>query len=80
MSKETEYEDLLAWNETPLVSGDFCGREESAIVDFGHLKASKKIAQVPAWFDNEWSYSKRLCDLLLHVVKQDQKSKVKARN
>ena len=72
MSQKAEYKDLLAWNEDPLVSGDFCGRKESAIVDFKQLDVCRQTAQLPAWFDNEWSYSRRLCDLLYHVAKQDR--------
>jgi glyceraldehyde 3-phosphate dehydrogenase len=73
MSQKSEYKDLLGWNEHPLVSGDFTGRKESAIVDFNQLDTCHQLVQLPAWFDNEWGYSRRLCDLLRHVAKHDQK-------
>jgi glyceraldehyde-3-phosphate dehydrogenase/erythrose-4-phosphate dehydrogenase len=73
MSQKSKYKDLLAWNEHPLVSGDFCGRKESAIVDFNQLDTCHQMVQLPAWFDNEWGYSRRVCELLCHVAQQDQK-------
>jgi glyceraldehyde 3-phosphate dehydrogenase len=74
-SQKPEYKDLLAWNEAPLVSGDFCGRKESAIVDFNQLDTCHGLVQLPAWFDNEWGYSRRLCELLGFVANQDRDQK-----
>lgn len=71
--QKPEYNGLLAWNEDPLVSGDFSGSNESAIVDFNQLDTCQQMVQLPAWFDNEWGYSRRLCDLLCHIAKHKKR-------
>jgi len=57
----------LAYTEEPLVSIDFQGDPHSCIVDGGSTKAIKTTVKVLAWYDNEWGYSNRVLDLVLHM-------------
>ncbi len=57
----------LAYTEEPLVSIDFQGDPHSCIVDGGSTKAIKTTVKVLAWYDNEWGYSNRVLDLILHM-------------
>lgn len=58
-----ELSGVLAVNELPLVSVDFNGREESAIVDAPQTRvAGARLAKVMAWYDNEWAFACRMLD------------------
>ncbi|MBR6166436.1 glyceraldehyde-3-phosphate dehydrogenase, partial [Candidatus Saccharibacteria bacterium] len=58
------YKGILAATDEELVSIDYRGNSNSAIVD---LKLTDVIEgtliKVVAWYDNEWGYSNRLVEL-----------------
>ncbi len=54
----------------PLVSSDFRGDSRSSIVDCAQTTVmGGKFLKVVSWYDNEWGYSNRACDLALLVSK-----------
>lgn len=57
----------LGYTELPLVSIDFQGDGHSSIVDGLSTKAIGKTVKVMSWYDNEWGYSNRMLDLILHM-------------
>jgi glyceraldehyde 3-phosphate dehydrogenase len=57
----------LRYTEEPLVSIDFQGDPHSAIVDGQCTKVIGTTVKVMAWYDNEWGYSNRMLDLVLHM-------------
>ncbi|MGI6656572.1 MAG: type I glyceraldehyde-3-phosphate dehydrogenase [Desulfobulbus sp.] len=58
----------LGYTEEPLVSIDFQGDPRSSIVDGLSTKAlSDTMIKVMSWYDNEWGYSNRMLDLVLHM-------------
>ena len=53
----------------PLVSIDFKADPRSAIVDGISTEIlGGNIVRVVAWYDNEWSYSMRICDLIAYAT------------
>ncbi|WP_027414770.1 glyceraldehyde-3-phosphate dehydrogenase [Aneurinibacillus terranovensis] len=59
---------IVGFTEDPLVSSDFNGNENSAIVDgLSTLVMNEKQVKVLAWYDNEWGYSCRVLDLAKYV-------------
>jgi glyceraldehyde 3-phosphate dehydrogenase len=60
----------LGYTEEPLVSIDFQGDPHSSVVDGGSTKVIGTLAKVLAWYDNEWGYSNRVLDLILHMDSQ----------
>jgi glyceraldehyde 3-phosphate dehydrogenase len=47
------------------VSIDFKGDSRSSIIDLPLLaRPGDRLVRVLAWYDNEWGYTARLCDLL----------------
>ena len=55
---------ILDVNQKPLVSKDFNHNPHSAIVDLALTKViENKMAKVSAWYDNEWGFASRMCDL-----------------
>jgi glyceraldehyde 3-phosphate dehydrogenase len=58
---------FLAYTDEPLVSIDFQGDPHSSIVDGSSTKAIGNLVKVLSWYDNEWGYSNRVLDLILHM-------------
>ena len=57
----------LGYTDLPLVSIDFQGDPRSSIVDGQCTKVIGKTVKVMSWYDNEWGYSNRMLDLILHM-------------
>jgi glyceraldehyde 3-phosphate dehydrogenase len=60
----------LGYSDEPLVSVDFQGDPHSAVVDGASTKVVGNMAKILAWYDNEWGYSYRVLDLILHMESQ----------
>ena len=61
---KSKLKNILDTNEEPLVSSDFNHNSHSAIVDLSLTKViENKMAKVSAWYDNEWGFASRMCDL-----------------
>jgi len=63
-ASKSKLKNILDTNSEPLVSSDFNHNSHSAIVDFSLTKVvENKMAKVSAWYDNEWGFASRMCDL-----------------
>ena len=63
-ASKSELKNILDINSKPLVSSDFNHNPHSAIVDLSLTKVvENKLAKVSAWYDNEWGFASRMCDL-----------------
>ena len=61
---KSKLKNILDTSDEPLVSSDFNHNSHSAIVDLSLTKViENKMAKVSAWYDNEWGFASRLCDL-----------------
>ena len=59
---------ILEFSERPIVSSDIIGNSHSSIYDaaFTGVTAGRYL-RVLNWYDNEWGYSCRVCDLLARL-------------
>jgi len=63
-ASKSKLKNILETNSEPLVSSDFNHNPHSAIVDLSLTKVvENKMAKVFAWYDNEWGFASRMCDL-----------------
>ena len=63
-ASKSELKDVLSVNNKPLVSSDFNHNPHSSIVDLSLTTVvENKMAKVSAWYDNEWGFACRMCDL-----------------
>ena len=61
---EGPMKDILGYSDEPLVSMDYKGDPRSSIVDgLSTMMIAGNLVKVVAWYDNEWAYSVRVCDL-----------------
>ncbi len=57
----------LGFSDEPLVSIDYQGNSHSSVVDGMSTKVIGSSVKILSWYDNEWGYSNRLLDLILHM-------------
>jgi len=57
----------LGYSEEPLVSIDYQGNPHSSVVDALSTKVIGSTVKILSWYDNEWGYSNRVLDLILHM-------------
>lgn len=66
---ETDLKGILAMEQAPLVSSDFIGRKESAILDMSLSSIqNKRFLRLSAWYDNELGFSQRMLDFSLNLL------------
>ena len=61
---------ILEFTNEKLVSIDFNHNPASSIVD-GSLTnvIDRNMGKISAWYDNEWGFSNRMCDIVEHLHK-----------
>lgn len=65
-----ELKGILQYTEDPIVSVDVIHNPYSAIFDAQTTNiVGKDLVKVLAWYDNEWGYSCRMIDLIIHMMK-----------
>nr|AAZ67148.1 glyceraldehyde-3-phosphate dehydrogenase [Volvariella volvacea] len=69
---EGEYKGIIDYTEDPVVSTDFIGNPASSIFDASAgIQLNPNFVKLISWYDNEWGYSKRVCDLVVYVAGKD---------
>ena len=67
-ASKTELKNILDTSDEQLVSSDFNHNSHSSIIDLSLTKvADDKMAKVSAWYDNEWGFANRMCDLAVYL-------------
>jgi len=67
---EGEMKGILAYCDEPIVSVDVVGDPHSSIFDADCTSViGDNLVKVLSWYDNEWGYSCRVCDLL-HLMEK----------
>ena len=63
---------FLGFCDDPLVSQDFVSCPVSSVFDSkAGIMLSPKFVKLIAWYDNEWGYSNRVVDLMVHMAEKD---------
>ena len=69
---EGELKGFLGYTEDEVVSSDFITDPRSSIFDAGAgIELNANFFKVVSWYDNEWGYSNRVIDLMIHMAKKD---------
>jgi len=68
-ASEGPMKGILGFTMEPLVSSDFRGDTHSSIVDGMCTMVMGNMVKVITWYDNEWGYSVRTCDLAVKLAK-----------
>lgn len=71
-SESNQYKGIIGYTEEMVVSSDFIGDTRSSIFDAkAGIQLDKRFVKLVAWYDNEYGYSARVCDLITHMYSQD---------
>jgi len=69
-ASKKELKNVLDTTEEKLVSIDFNHNPNSAIVDLSLTNVvGNNMGKVSAWYDNEWGFASRMCDLAEYIHK-----------
>ncbi len=70
-ASETYLKGILEYTEDEVVSTDFIHCPASSIFDKGSgIELNSHFFKLVSWYDNEWGYSNRVCDLLKLMIKK----------
>ena len=65
---EGELNGILGYSEEPLVSCDYIGMECAGTIDaLSTMVVGGNMAKIVIWYDNEWSYTCRLKDVVKYI-------------
>jgi glyceraldehyde 3-phosphate dehydrogenase len=73
-ASESNLKGILGYANEEVVSSDMIHDNRSSIYDSlatlqNNLPGEKRFFKVVSWYDNEWGYSNRVVDLVLHMAK-----------
>ena len=70
LASKTQKKKVIEITSEKLVSVDFNHNSSSAIVDSSLTNVvGKNMGKISAWYDNEWGFSNRMCDIVEHLHK-----------
>jgi glyceraldehyde 3-phosphate dehydrogenase len=71
-ASEGSLKNILGYTEEEVVSSDFITDPRSSIFDAGAgIELNDHFFKVVSWYDNEWGYSNRVNDLIVHMGKKE---------
>ena len=63
---------VLAYTEDAVVSSDFIGEECTSVFDAdAGIALNDQFVKLVSWYDNEWGYSNKVVDLIVHMAGVD---------
>lgn len=69
-ASEGEMKGILGYTDEAVVSSDFIGDPRTSVFDEkAGIQLSPTFVKVVSWYDNEWGYSNKVLDLIVHMKK-----------
>lgn len=69
-AESEELSPYLAAIDTPVVSTDIIGVDQSSVIDKTLTMVNGPLVKVCSWYDNEWSFALRVCDLTSYIAEK----------
>ena len=67
-ASEGELKGILGYTEEEVVSSDFLGDARTSIFDAkAGIALNKNFVKLVSWYDNEWGYSNKVLELIVHM-------------
>ncbi len=71
-ASENELKGVLGYTEDEVVSSDFISDSRTSIFDAkAGIALNENFVKLVSWYDNEWGYSNKVVDLIVHMSKVD---------
>ena len=72
-ASEGELKGIMGYTEEKVVSTDFIGESCTCVFDAdAGIALNDTFVKLVAWYDNEWGYSCKVVDLIVHMASVDQ--------
>jgi glyceraldehyde 3-phosphate dehydrogenase len=72
-ASEGKMKGIMGYTEDPVVSSDFLHDSRSSIFDAdAGIELNSHFFKLVSWYDNEWGYSNRVVDLIVHMATVDK--------
>ncbi len=69
-ASEGELKGILGYTEDSVVSTDFVGETQTSVFDAkAGIALDPTFVKVVSWYDNEWGYSNKLCEMIRVISK-----------
>lgn len=73
-ASEGSMKGIVGYTEDAVVSSDFIHDPRTSIFDAdAGIALNKNFVKLVAWYDNEWGYSNKICDLVIYMSEVDAK-------
>lgn len=73
-ASENELKGILGYTEEEVVSSDFIHDARTSIFDAkAGIALNSNFVKLVSWYDNEWGYSNKVVDLVIHMASVDAK-------
>lgn len=70
---ENEMKGILGYTEDDVVSSDFIHEPRTSVFDAkAGIALNGNFMKLVSWYDNEWGYSNKVVDLIVHMAKVDR--------
>ena len=67
-ASKNDFKKIIRVTSEQVVSIDINHDEHSAILALDQTKLiNKRFGRIMAWYDNEWGFSHRMCDMAIHI-------------
>ncbi|KAG2005910.1 glyceraldehyde 3-phosphate dehydrogenase, variant 2 [Coprinopsis cinerea AmutBmut pab1-1] len=77
-AQSPDYKGIMGYTDDQVVSTDFITSTWSSIFDSrAGIMLSPNFVKLIAWYDNEYGYSRRVCDLIVYMSKKDAEAGMK---
>ena len=71
-ASEGSLKGILGYTEDAVVSSDFVGEKYTSVFDANAgIQLSDTFVKLISWYDNEWGYSNKVVDLIIHAATVD---------
>ena len=79
-ASEGPMKGIMGYTEDDVVSTDFIGESCTCVFDAkAGIALNDQFVKLVAWYDNEWGYSCKVLDLLMHMAAMDNAFKTTSR-
>jgi len=69
-----ELKGIMTWTDEAVVSSDFIHDSHTSIFDVkAGIALNDNFVKLVSWYDNEWGYSNKAVDLIVHMANVDNK-------
>jgi glyceraldehyde 3-phosphate dehydrogenase len=74
-ASEGAMKGIIEYTEDDVVSSDFIGDPCTCVFDAkAGIALNDRFVKLIAWYDNEWAYSSKVLDLIMHMASVDSRS------